>query len=170
MEEDLRIELDLVPIRHQLLEEQTVLAKGKNFVYAITSRVQLMVHGPGGSLGAPALYNVEEERKPGTEIALTHDLPMVVETALEDLVKSVHVIHSHAQLMVTGRRGGPGDDAHVLVVVELNRGLDLAPILHQPLVAQDVLDHEARHKVVMKSHSAQFPEDGPNGVAGTLVR
>ena len=57
-----------------------------------------MVHGPGGSLGAPALYNVEEERKPGTEIALTHDLPMVVETALEDLVKSVHVIHSHAQV------------------------------------------------------------------------
>lgn len=57
-----------------------------------------MVDGPGGSLGAPALYNVEEERKPGTEIALTHDLPMVVETALEDLVKSVHVIHSHAQV------------------------------------------------------------------------
>lgn len=74
------------------------------------------------------------------------------------------------KLMVTGRRGGPGDDAHVLVVVELNRGLDLAPILHQPLVAQDVLDHEARHEVVMKSHSVQFPEDGPNGVAGTLVR
>lgn len=57
-----------------------------------------MVHGPGGSLGAPALYNVEEELKQGTEIALTHDLPMVVETALEDLVKSVHVIHSHAQV------------------------------------------------------------------------
>ena len=57
--------------------------------------------------------------------------------------------------MVTGRRGGPGDDAHVLVVVELNRGLDLALILHQPLAAQDVLDQEARHEVVMKSHSAQ---------------
>ena len=59
------------------------------------------------------------------------------------------------QLMVTGRRGGPGDDAHVHVVVELNRGLDLVPILHQPLAAQNVLDQEARHKVVMKSHCAQ---------------
>lgn len=57
--------------------------------------------------------------------------------------------------MVTGRRGGPGDDAHVLVVVELNRGLDLALILHRPLAVQDVLDQEARHEVVMKSHSAQ---------------
>lgn len=64
--------------------------------------------------------------------------------------------------MVTGRRGGPGDDAHVLVVVELNRGLDLAPILHQPLVAQDVLDHEARHEVVMKSHSAQVMKFNKN--------
>lgn len=66
------------------------------------------------------------------------------------------------KLMVTGRRGGPGDDAHVLVVVELNRGLDLAPILHQPLVAQDVLDHEARHEVVMKSHSAQVMKFNKN--------
>lgn len=57
--------------------------------------------------------------------------------------------------MVTGRRGGPGDDAHVLVVVELNRGLDLALILHRPLAVQDVLDQEARQEVVMKSHSAQ---------------
>ena len=59
------------------------------------------------------------------------------------------------KLMVTGRRGGPGDDAHVLVVVELNRGLDLALILHRPLAVQDVLDQEARQEVVMKSHSAQ---------------
>lgn len=62
-----------------------------------------MVHGPGGSLGAPALYNAEEESKTGTEIALTHDLHMVVEAALEDFVKSVRVIHSHAQVNDSSR-------------------------------------------------------------------